>query len=592
MRLFWQLFLGYLGIIFFALLAVTWGTWLTLRQFYYAQTEHDLTVRATLAARFLPLDDPARVDALCKAGGTPAATRLTVILPSGVVIGDSDHAVTTMTNHRDRPEVRRALRGRTGVDVRRSATLHRSMMYVAVPVTANGQVRAVVRAAIALSAYALALDRLHRHLLADILLTALVAVLTSLYLSRRVSRPLEQARAVAMRFADGHLQERLAISGSLEFADLAAAMNVMATQLDERFRTNIRQRTEQEAILASMIEGVLAVDREERVLNMNAAAATLLGLDPAQAAGRSMQETIRHSELQRFIAAVLASPEPQEAEIPLRLGGEPRWLQLHGTLLHDEEGRRIGALVVLTDVTRLHRLETVRSDFVANVSHELRTPIASIKGFVETLLDGALANPADAERFLRIISRHTDRLHAIIEDLLTLSRFEQQGSAPAIALEPCRLHAVIALAMETCAPQAEEKGIQVILDGDAALTEQADAALLEQALVNLIDNAVKYSPAESRVEIATAQTETETLIHVRDQGCGIPADALPRIFERFYRVDTGRSRKLGGTGLGLSIVKHIIQAHGGQVTVDSRVGAGSTFTIHLPRIPVPTGATV
>lgn len=586
LRLHRQLFISYLLITLVALLAVTWGTWWTLREFYFTQTRQDLEARAHIAAALvaghLRLDDTAVVDARCKEAGQRAGTRLTVILPSGKVIGDSDHDVSSMENHSGRPEVQQALHGVTGVAIRDSATVHHSMMYTAVPVFDGSRVIGVVRASIPLTAYNTALDRLHIHLLFEVLLIALAAAIISLFIARRVSRPLEQARRAAARFARGELQERLPVTGSEEIAGLAETMNQMAAQLDERIRTIVRQRTEQEAVLYSMIEGVLAVDQDERIIKLNTAGASLLGLDPEQAHGRSIQETVRNSELQRFIAAVLANPEEQEAEIVLRLAGEPQWLQLHGTLLHDEEGRRIGALVVITDVTRLHRLETVRQDFVANVSHELRTPIASIKASAETLLDGALANPEDAERFLRIIARHTDRMHAIIEDLLVLSRLEQQGVETGIPLEETPLKQVLDGALQTCQPHAVEQEISLSLTGDPSITAIVNPALLEQAVVNLIDNAIKYSAPDSPVIVEAVRAETETLIHVRDQGWGIASEHLPRLFERFYRVDTSRSRKLGGTGLGLAIVKHIIQAHQGQVTVESHPGQGSTFTIHLP----------
>jgi len=584
-RLFWHLYISYFCTTLFALLAVAGGVWWSLRGFYFAQTRGDLEARARLAAGMvaghLTTNDLRAVDARCKSYGQNASTRLTVILLSGQVIGDTDHDPATMENHKNRPEVRRALAGQVGMDVRDSATLREGMMYVAVPVIEGGQVRGAVRAAIPMTAYGRALGMQYAHLALEIAVIALLSALVSLAISRRISRPLEEARQAAMRFAQGDLQRRLPVDGSDEIAGLAEAMNGMAAELDERIRTVLRQRAEQQAVLDSMTEGVLAVDNDERLLKLNRATAQLLGIDPEAAQGRSIQEIIRNTELQRFIARVLASDGPLEAEIPFRQAGEQRDMQAHGTLLHDEEDRRIGALVVLNDVTRLRRLETVRRDFVANVSHELKTPITSIKGFVETLLDGSLRNPEEAERFLAIIARHADRMDAILEDLLSLSRLEGQGGEAA-PLEPGPMQAVIESALQTCEAQAAEKGIQVELTGNRDAVARINPALLEQAMVNLLDNAVKYSPSGSRVSVSVAQTEAETLIHVSDQGCGIAREHLPRIFERFYRVDTGRSRKLGGTGLGLAIVKHIAQVHQGSVSVESTLGAGSTFTIHLP----------
>jgi len=585
-RLFWHLFISYFGIILLALLAVAWGAWYSLRGFYYAQTQSDLESRARLAAGMvagrLGIEDTDFIDARCKEYGRAAATRLTVILPSGRVIGDSDHDPAIMENHRNRPEIRRALDGQAGMMVRESATLRMPMMYVAVPVVEEGQLRGVARAAIPLTAYNGALNLLKNHLALELLVIALLSALVSLVISRRVSRPLEEARGAARRFARGDLQRRMPVSGSAEQADLAEAMNAMAAELDARIRAISRQQAEQEAVLNSMVEGVLAIDGDERLLWLNRTAARLLDIAAETARRRSIHEVVRNTDLQRFLDRMPASDEPLEMDLAFRVAGEPRDMQARGAALRDEEGRRIGALVVLNDVTRLRRLETVRRDFVANVSHELKTPITSIKGFVETLLDGALQNPEDAERFLRIIARHADRMDAILEDLLALSRLEGQHGEAAMAMETASIGEVIVAALQSCAARAAEKEIRVELTGEQDAKVRANPALLEQAFVNLIDNAVKYSPPGSSVTVNVERAGGDTVIRVIDQGCGIAREHLPRIFERFYRVDTGRSRKLGGTGLGLAIVKHIAQVHQGAVAVESTLGSGSTFSLHLP----------
>ena len=585
-RLLWQLYSSYLLISLIALLALAGGAWWSLRHFYFSQTRRDLEMRARMMSygvdgHYTPADIPL-VDAYCKALGKRGDTRFTVILPSGQVIGDSESIPAQMQNHRDRPEVARALTGAVSDAVRYSATLKQDMMYLAVPEYADGQLAGIVRAAIPLTHYNQALGMLNSRLGLEIAVVALLLALVSLLVSRHISGPLEAVRGVARQWAQGDWQQRVPVSGSEEIAGLAITMNQMVDLLDERIRTVVRQRTEQEAVLKSMMEGVLAVDNDERLIKLNQAAANLLGTDAATAQGRSIQEVIRNSDLQRFIAGVLASTEAREAGIAFRLPNEQRFMQVHGTLLLDEEERRIGALVVMNDVTRLRHLETVRSDFVANVSHELKTPITSIKGFVETLLDGSLQQPEEAERFLQIIARHTDRMHAIIEDLLTLSRLEQQGEEAMIPLEHACVWDVLVAALQSCEVKAREKKIQVELGGDREWCAPINPALLEQAIINLIDNAIKYSAPESRVTATILPMDNETRIEVRDQGSGISREHLPRVFERFYRVDPGRSRKLGSTGLGLAIVKHIAQVHQGSVTVESTPGKGSTFTIHLP----------
>jgi two-component system phosphate regulon sensor histidine kinase PhoR len=309
----------------------------------------------------------------------------------------------------------------------------------------------------------------------------------------------------------------------------------------------------------------------------------LLSADREAAPGKILQEVVRNRELQRFVTHALQSEEPVEGEIILHHDGD-RYLQAHGTRLRVDEDERIGALVVLNDVTRLRKLETFRRDFVANVSHELRTPITSIKGFVETLADGALEDRDKAIQFLGIINKHTDRLSELIEDLLMLSSLDQGpvDEERRIAVEPTAVRNLLEEAIEICSSKAETKFIEVKLNCQESLEADLNQSLVEQALVNLIDNAIKYSPEKGVVEIEARTVDERVVISVRDNGIGIDERHMPRLFERFYRVDKARSRDLGGTGLGLAIVKHVAQAHGGTVGVDSSPGSGSTFFLYFP----------
>ncbi|MEA3386715.1 MAG: ATP-binding protein, partial [Thermodesulfobacteriota bacterium] len=294
---------------------------------------------------------------------------------------------------------------------------------------------------------------------------------------------------------------------------------------------------------------------------------------------------VRNTVLQEFVKNALSSQKAVEKDIVLSTDSE-QFLNGHGTLLRDAEGNQIGALIVLNDVTRLLKLEKIRREFVANVSHEIKTPITAIKGFVETLRDGALENPEDAERFLEIIGKHVDRLEAIIEDLLSLSRIEQETGREEVVLDEGRLKDLIETAIQVCKAGAMAKKIEIELSCAEDMLAKIDPPLLEQAIVNLIDNAIKYSNDGGAVRVEALQRENEIIISVHDQGCGIEKKHLPRIFERFYRVDKARSRQMGGTGLGLAIVKHIAQTHGGRVAVESIPGKGSTFSIHLPKASV------
>jgi two-component system phosphate regulon sensor histidine kinase PhoR len=402
--------------------------------------------------------------------------------------------------------------------------------------------------------------------------------------SRRISAPIREIQIGAERLADGDFEYKLHVPRTAEFASVAESLNRMAEELSNELRTLTHERNEREAVLSSMVEGVLAVDTDERVIAVNAAGARLLDIDPAAAEGKSIQEVVRNPDLQHVVAQTLGGHRPVEADIVLRVGAEDRDLQANGTLLHgDYEGDDVGAVVVLNDVTRLKRLEAVRRDFVANVSHELKTPVTSIKGFAETLEDGALDDPEAARRFVRIIAGQADRLNSIIEDLLALSTLEQQGDSPLLQLEEADLCDVVAVALEVCGSKAKAKRIELREECPECLLARVSPPLLEQAVVNLVDNAVKYSADGGVVVVTLEERSGEVVVSVTDEGQGVAREHLPRLFERFYRVDKARSRDLGGTGLGLAIVKHIAQIHGGRVSVESVVGRGSTFRMHLPR---------
>jgi two-component system phosphate regulon sensor histidine kinase PhoR len=585
LRLLWQIFPSYVVIIMAALVGVTWYFAGTIQNFHLRETENDLEARAALvaaqAAPILLAGDHAKLDVLCKELGERTETRFTVVLPDGVVVGDTLEDPERMENHAGRQEIVGALAGDPATATRISRTVQKRLIYSALPVSVEGRILGVVRAARGVTGIDATLVDVYRQVALAGAIALLAAALLSFFVSRHISRPLEAMRQGAERFAEGRFDKKLAISGARELSALGKAMNLMAAQLDDRIKTIMRQRNEQEAVLASMIEGVLALDMEERILHMNQAAADLLNVRPEQAQGCRIHEVARKADLQRFVARTLASPVPVEGEIVLRDGKE-RFLQAHGTVLRDARKKDIGVLIVLNDVTRLRRLENVRRDFVANVSHELKTPITAIKGSVETILDGAMDEPDAAVNFLKIIAKQADRLNAIIDDLLALSRIEQGAETNGMPMEIDAVEPALRSALQSCEVAATDKSIHLRLQCAQGLRAKINAPLLEQAVVNLVDNAIKYSDPKSEVHIEAGYHQGEVVIQVRDRGCGIAQEHLARLFERFYRVDKARSRRQGGTGLGLAIVKHIVQAHGGTISVNSVLGEGSEFIIHLP----------
>ena len=584
-RLLWKLYPTYLVVIVLCTAGLGGIALPFFKAFHEEQTADRLLETARLVSEELsdhfPTLDRDGVAALCNSRGKVADARLTVILTGGEVIGDSDENPDQMENHANRPEVQEALARGQGTAIRYSATLGVDMMYVVIPLKRDGQVAAVVRAAVPLEAVNRALAAVYLRVLLGGVVVALVAAGVGMLVSRRISGPLAEMKAGADRYAEGDFAHKVLVPETEELAGLAETLNRMAAQLDEKIRTLGREQREQEAVLASMVEGVLAVNAQGRVLSLNQAAAAMLGAEPHAAVGRPIQEVVRNADLERVLTAVLEGGESAEGEVTLQLEAD-RFFQVRGAPLRDADGREIGALVVLHDVTRLARLETMRRDFVANVSHELKTPITSIQGFVETLREGAVNDPAKAAQFLEILARQADRLNALIEDLLSLSRIERESEARRIERQKTNLRSVIEAAAADCSQRANERGITVRVGAPDALWANVDARMIEQAVANLLYNAIKFSEQGSIVEVEAEEDGKERRVRVRDRGCGIAPQHLDRIFERFYRVDKGRSRNLGGTGLGLAIVKHIMQAHGGRVSVQSVPGQGSTFTLHLP----------
>lgn len=588
--LLWRLFLSYVLITIGALLAAGWYSMRSLEQFLIEQIAADLTQRARLLEfqvdRHLSPPDADAIDEICKRAGRNSDTRFTVILPDGLVVGDSRDTPRNMDNHSGRPEVTGALRHGSAQATRFSETLRQTIIYQAVAVPPGPSPLAVVRAAIPLSRMQTELSRIRVEFLLIGAAIALLALGVTLMISRQYARKLGELQRGAARFAQGELAHRLPIPDAGELAGLAESLNRMAEQLEGRMQTVISQRNQLEAVLSSMLEAVIAVDREERLISLNPAAAKWFETEPEKVQGRSIPEAIRNLAMQQFIVRALRSRAPMEDDIIVYQNGE-RTLNIRSAPLLDAAQEPIGTLIVFNDVTQLRRLENMRRDFVANVSHEIKTPLTAIKGFVETLNQGAAENPAEAKRFLGIVAKHVDRLTSVVEDLLMLSRIEDQGERHELKQERTRLREIFQNAVQVCRPGADEKRIRIELAGDENLTAVVDPVLIEQAVVNLLDNAIKYSDADTSVRLAAQQTAEEIRISVQDHGIGIERKHLPRLFERFYRVDKARSRTMGGTGLGLAIVKHISQAHGGRVDVVSALNEGSTFTIHLPKDPDP-----
>lgn len=584
-RIIFQLYPAYLLTAIAAIVITGWFCAFSFKTFYINRVTGELETRAELLSANLTnrnIDNLTTAELLENFRDlTKAGNFVTLISPSGKVLADTHSQPGAMGNLSTSPEFVSAVNTGKGISKRYSRVLGSRMIYTALPVKHNQKLLAVIRTAMPLSKIENELKTIYTKIFWTGLITSVLAGIVSYRICRRFTKPIDRMEKTAEKFAKGELNHRMSIPSQQELADLAETMNEMARQLSSRINKLTKQRNESEAVLTSMIEGVLAVDSQGHIVRINNAAARLLDIDPQKAEGHHVEEIIRNIELQEFAKKAVTSRDVIEDDIYLPESGRERYFQLHGAGLIDRE-HSIGAVIVLNDVTRLRSLENMRKDFAANVSHELKTPITSIQGFVETLLDGAADDPKQARKFLDIIAKHTERLNAIIEDLTSLARLEDSESRKKIEYRNIDLAEMLDESAEIYKPKAREKNISIETECEENLSVSANYELLAQAISNLVENAVKYSPENSGIKISAFKEDGEVVISVSDNGQGIEKHHLPRLFERFYVVDKGRSKNLGGTGLGLAIVKHIAQVHGGFVTVDSQPGKGSTFKIHIP----------
>lgn len=400
----------------------------------------------------------------------------------------------------------------------------------------------------------------------------------SRYFSYRFERQLDALTGAANQVISGDLKTGVDVPEDEDFATLAGTMNELIKSLNKRVDDLSKEIQEKSAILSAMTDSVLVVDRDEHIVTVNRAAAQLFCLPEQDMKKYQLREVVRNSHLNIALEEVFRTGIKKEADIVLKGEAEDIWLHTVITALSGPKKKISGALIVFHNISRERKLEQMRKEFVANVSHELRTPITLIKGFIETLTEDDVAAETRG-RFLDIMKSHADRLEHIIEDLLRLSSIEQEYEYSTIQFARTFLLPVAERALDLCREKAFSHKINLKLTATADPILPLNDTLMELALVNLLDNAIKYSPENSSVEVTVAEQAGQVMLSVIDQGCGIAAEHLPRIFERFYRVDKARSRSSGGTGLGLSIVKHIVQIHKGQMTVDSHLGKGTTFTI-------------
>jgi two-component system phosphate regulon sensor histidine kinase PhoR len=517
---------------------------------------------------FLDADDRAGLDAFLKKIAHRVGARLTVIAPNGEVWADSEKDPASMENHRYRPEVQEAVEGKVGRSERFSYTVEAKMLYVGLPLEKDGRVRAVLRQSVYLSYIDGLLANLKNGISRAVLLMAVLALAAAALFSLHLTGPIRRLTDAARKVAGGDFAARVHVRRRDEFRILGDNFNEMTGRLASLFADVTRRKVELENFISSIRDGLAVVDGEGRLALVNDAFKALAGPDAAE--GRFYWEVVRSAGFQDIVGKARSERSPQSSEF--RIGDKT--LLGASVFLPQQDG----VLVVLRDLSALRRLEDMKRDFVVNVSHELRTPLAAMSGAVEILED-----ELPGKTTIEILRRHTDRLRAIVDDLLKLAALEDRGFS--LDLEAVDLRALASRVLDLYASRFREKGLEIRLEAPTdGLAVAADAFRIEQMLANLVDNALKYTD-RGGVTLALRKGDGEVLIDIRDTGIGIPAEHVPRIFERFYVADKSRSRKLGGTGLGLSIVKHIAERHGGRVEVRSVPGQGTTFTVRLPVRP-------
>lgn len=552
-----------------------------VQQSQLADLEQSLTAQAllisdslstNLEAGLISSDD---MDDLAKQWSALLDTRITLIDPEGVVVGESDEDRLTMDNHINRPEIQEAINDGQGVRVRRSPTLGIELMYVAVPLEASGRLQGIVRVALPLEQINANLSQLGRTIFAITIIAAALTTILSIVIANRTTRPLLDLTETTLKMTDGHTPPLSTTPSYDEVTQLSHAFHTLINQLREQIHALESEQGKLAAILTEMTDGVIIANDQGHVEMINPAAGKLFEIEVEEALGHSLAEVVRQHQLVELWQQCLDTGDEQA--IMMELLHQHRFIQSIAISLGDALPDKF--LLLFQDLTRMRRLETVRRDFISNISHELRTPLASIKALTETLKNGAIDDPPAAERFLERMDTEVDALTQMVSELLELTRIES-GQVP-LELEPTKPCTLIKGAVERLGEQAERAGLTIHIDCSENLPEiYADPPRLGQALVNLLHNAIKFTPEGGQITLTAQQKADIVEFAVKDTGVGIPADDLPRIFERFYKADQARTG--GGTGLGLAITRHLVEAHGGRIWAESLEERGSTFYFTIP----------
>ena len=524
------------------------------------------------------------LDAAIKALGDKVKIRFTVVDPRGAVLADSDANPALMENHSGRPEIAGALKGRVSSAERHSSTINERFLYVAVPLRPDQPASGAVRAAVSLRQMEASFAKVRNAILAGFLVICAAALLLGMRLAQKFTKPLEEITKTTRDIAAGKLKERVYVRTGDEIEVLAHSINNLASRLDERVQEISAEKSLLELILQNMANPVVLLDRYGHVIRVNRKAAEIFAITPAMI-GRHNIQVLNSSLFDRAVRETIASGASRAFDIKINIGRVRRTLQAFLAVFAGPDGYT-RVLAVFNDITALVEMKERQDEFVANASHELSTPLTAIKGFAETLLDGALADPELGKKFVGIIHEEAQRMHRLVNDLLRLAKLEAKEFRTEINIESVPVLSLLEAVVNELSPEWRAKKLRVIVSGEGNAAALANPDWLKQVVVNLVDNSIKYTPSGGRIAISCRAAEGGRIaIAVADTGIGIPPVDIPRIFDRFYRADRARSRPAGGTGLGLAIAKLIVEAMNGTIDVQSDPGKETVFTVFIPAVP-------
>jgi two-component system phosphate regulon sensor histidine kinase PhoR len=560
-------------------------TFQTIKQINFSNIEERLVSEAYILSQLLAEDlksnDIEQMNRELMDIGKELNVRITVIDKQGIVLGETDYDIKNMENHFQRPEIQEALQGAVGKASRYSTTIQADLMYIAQPIYNEDSIIGIVRLSTPIREIAGIMNRINANLVLALIPGLLLSLLLIYRISISITRPIKEIKNAAVDITLGKLDRPIGIIRSDEIGELAKAIDFMASSLKEKINSIKYKNNTMEAILSSVVNGIIAVDIHKNILFINPIAHEMLNITEADIVGRHLLHVIRNNKIDNMIKQILDNKNFEESEITISGPMEKIFRFYSNAIKHPDRDRIIGIIIIIQDVTEIRKLENMRTEFVANVSHELKTPLTSIKGFVETLKSGAIEDYDTSIRFLNIIEDEADRLNRLIIDLLSLSELELKKTKHRVeTINTAEKIFEIASMLQN---QASKKNITLLKNIEEDIRNlQGDPDQFKQMLINLVDNAIKYTPEGGQVEVNAYNLRSNVIIRIKDNGIGIAKENIPRLFERFYRVDKARSRYVGGTGLGLAIVKHIAIQFESSIEVQSEVGKGTEFILSIP----------